>query len=240
MPITAMIAPIRRWRPDAAPDQRRPCLGGRARRRDAGRSRVSRPCRSLRAPLMVGGDVRGGHLAPEPRPHGCVLRCRCPTADHARREPQRRARECAAVRGDSAAGGRARDRQPRRPGVERSARPRRPDRPRGRADARDVRGGHRLRRAARCGSRRDPVPVLLRGRPLPGPAGPHLRHRPHVADRARADAAPPAPPRGVGGPRRPRGRDPGDDLPGRADPPGRGSDRRHQRPEHHAGGPLRR
>ena len=100
-----------------------------------------RPKSSVWVPLVVSGRATGRDLAPEPRARARVQRGGPPPADDARGEPERRARERPAVRGDPAAQRRARAHQ-RRP-----ARPRREPR-----DAGDVRPRRRpapgdLRRA---------------------------------------------------------------------------------------------
>ena len=91
-----------------------PSLGSRE--RDAGPGLTGRtgPFGPPRAAHLRRPDTRP-HLAPEPRPHERVLRDRYASADHARRQSQRRPGERAAVRRDEATRRRAGDRE-RRPG----------------------------------------------------------------------------------------------------------------------------
>ena len=71
------------------------------------------PKSALFVPLVVGGQGDRRDLAPEPRPRARVQRGGRSSAHHARREPERRARERPAVRGDPPAQRRARAHQRR-------------------------------------------------------------------------------------------------------------------------------
>ena len=104
---------------------------------------------SVFVPLLVGNRGTGRDLAPQPGSRARVQRGRRPSAHDARREPERRARERAAVRGDAPARGRARDRERRRAGARGAARPRRADRAARRPAPRGLRGGPRVHRAPR-------------------------------------------------------------------------------------------
>ena len=97
------------------------------------------------------------------------------------------------------------------------ARSRRPDRARRRADAADLRGGHRVRRAPRRLRRPDRVPLLPRGRDARDPGSDGLRRGPDLADHPLARASP-AQSRGrLGGDRDPRDRHAVEVLPRRSD-----------------------
>ena len=220
----------------AADDQRGHGRRGRAiweparAQRGAGQVCDLRPTRRRR-------EVHRSDFSPERRPRARVHGFRRAPAGHSGRQPQRRARERTARPRDAAARRRAGDRQQRRAGARGAPRPRRADRARRRPATGDVRGRHRLRRAARRGIRPDRLPLLLRARRAAPRAADCLRRGPYLQHHRVRRAAAPEHGRGR---RAAGGRDAVAVVPRRPGPGRRPPDRRDQRPEHARGRPLRR
>ena len=132
----------------------------------------------LFVPLIVGGEVRGVISSAEPGPRERLQRGRRPAADDAGRQPQRRARERAALRRDEAPAGRDRrarrragDHQQRPGGPRREARHAGDVRPGRRQDPGDLRRAGRRHRHVRRRGRDGALPVHDRARrAIPGRA----------------------------------------------------------------------
>ena len=127
-------------------------------------ARARRPKSVLFVPLIVGGEATGVDLAPEPGPRARVQRGGRPAADHARRQPERRARERAAVRGDPAAQRRAGADQRRPAGLAENLEMQAMYDLVGERLAGDLRRAGRRHRHPRPADGPDPVPVLDRAR----------------------------------------------------------------------------